>query len=194
MAAVTALSASVTVNAVRNSDSASPADTSETIGSVDNEGYVLISEEKYMDGDFFIVDRLYEYPGISTYASDTGEKDLKKSRAIYVGSSSTNSGDLLAIMWVSGTFKWNKSKDTATISDAKAWIDHYEGSNHEIKAKSGYPKSASNQGATLLGGALGKKYAYIEYYITIKDKIMQYTNEYRLWLDVDVEGEEHVKT
>lgn len=157
MAAVTAVSASAAVNAEEGDNFAWIADTSKAIGSVDSEGYVLISEERYADGDFFIVDRQYEYSEISTYANDTGKKDVKRSRSIYGGNSFTDLGNLLAIMWVSGTFQWDKNQDTATVSNVKAWIDHYEGSDFEVTAKSGYPKSGSNQGSNSSGRRFGKK-------------------------------------
>lgn len=183
-----ALSASVTVNAKGNSDSTLSVDTSEAIGSVDSDGYVLVSEEKYMDGDFFIIDRLYEYPGISTYATDTGTKDLKKSRSIYKNFS--NYGDLLAVMWVSGTFKWDKPKDTATVSNPKGWFEDYSDSNYTITNKDGFPEYGSNQGMTTF---LSQRYAYIKYIINVHNKTNQSNNEFTLWVDVNIEGNETVR-
>lgn len=191
MAAATALAASVPVNAEENDNPVSFSDTSEAIGSTDSEGYVLISEEKYSDGEFFIVDRLYEYPGISTYASTTGTADYKKTRNIYNKGgvpSDDSSGTKIVTMWVSGTFKWDSDKDTATVSNVKAGFDDYSDSHLEVTTVDGYPKSASNQGATLLWG---HKYAYIEYYINIRKIPTQTNHKFRLWLDVDINGDSH---
>lgn len=196
MAAVTALSVSVTANANGNSGSASSADTNEAIGSTDSEGYVLVSEEKYVDGDFLVVDRHYIYPSVVAYAGTTKEENHKESRTIYDKNGvpgDNSSGTKVVTMWVSGTFKWNKDEDTATVSNVKAGFDDYSDSSLKITAVEGYPKSGSNQGATVLGGFFGKKYAYIEYCINIKVVAKQSNHQFKLWYDIDIDGDPHTK-
>lgn len=151
-------------------------------------GFSLISQEQTIDENgFLIIDRTYVENTPSTYSTNdanSGSKTVKKSRSIY--NNGSTSGDLWVIMWASGKFSWNTEKDTATVTNAKGWYDLYDlPSIREItNTKTNYD---SNQGATILGGALGNKYAYVEYILTMKNEFGA-TQDYKLWIDVNVKG------
>lgn len=183
---------SMSVSAIAESENVSSALLTETVVAAepDDEGYVLIAEEESIVDGYSVVDRTYVMSSISTQANGEGSDTIKKSRSIYKNES--NYGDLIAIMWVQGYFKWSASKDIATISNPKAWIDIYN-NNYKIYDEEGYPKYDSNQGATVLWGLFGNKYAYIEYIINVENAFGVPT-KFRLYLDVNVNGDPKVRT
>ncbi len=190
MAAVTALSMSVSASAESDCDSSMLLSQTVLTAETDDEGYVLVSEEVNKDGDYLIVDRTYELTVLSPRAGNKGSKSVKKSRSIYENENTF--GNLYAIMWISGDFKWDEEMDQAKVSNVKAWIEHYSHDGVEIYAKAGYPKYDSNQGATVLDGLFGSKYAYIEY-IVVVENWAHFKKEFRLWFDINVRGEEKIK-
>ncbi len=154
--------------------------------------YKLISEESYTDSGsgLFFVDRTYVKENYVGAAVQGGykpfSKDVTKTRSIYKDSSSAAMGDLLFIMYVEGTFT-STDIDHISVSAKKPRTEAVN-----VCIGSGYTEkkfcAESNCGANIFGG---HKYAYIEYIITVRFPDGHEEN-IRLWLDVDVMGNEHV--
>ncbi len=152
--------------------------------------FELISEEGYTDSQsgLYFVDRTYvktdrEVDSTQGYMPFT--KTVEKTRSIYRDASSS-AGDLMLVMHVSGEFSSENVEDIR-VSHANRYT-FINNSNARYKEKKF--SSASDQGANFLGG---HKYAYVEYIITV-DVPNGYKGDLRLWLDVDVNGSEHVAT
>lgn len=154
--------------------------------------YKLISEESYTDSGsgLFFVDKTYVKENSEGAAVQGGykpfSKDVTKTRSIYKDPSSAAMGDLLFIMYVEGTFT-SKDIDHISVSAKKPHtevVNVYIGSGYKDKKFC----AESDCGANALWGY---KYAYIEYIITVKFPDGHEENV-RLWLDVNVMGDEHV--
>ncbi|MDE7360881.1 MAG: hypothetical protein K2N38_02990 [Oscillospiraceae bacterium] len=190
MATVTALSMSVSASAESVADdsvlTAEPGVTAEP----DDDGYVLVSEESYTDENgVFITHRSYiKNTGISTCDTySSGEADIRE-EADY-----TVNGTYWATIWVKGHFKWDSKADTSTVT----LLDHgckTTNSTNISLVQNSYPVTKNNQG----GAWGGKKYSYIEKKIKMKTStpigISNGEYDFRLYVDVNVNGEKKVKT
>ncbi len=147
--------------------------------------YVLVSEDEYIDENGFrIVDRIYTSNNTNARsASVSGTEYYKTAKEV-----SNPDGITMFILWVSGTFSWNSDNDTATVKDPKGWYENNMSSDSPVKIIDTELKYGSNQGATVLNGLFGNKYAYVEYSLTSQN---QYGTQktYTLYLDVNRLGE-----
>ncbi len=181
MAAVTALSMSVTASADIENDSG--VFLTETITNVepDDEGLVLVSSEEIVLDDGYTVEvNTFLEDGIETFASDSGHKYYK------CNASFKNEGNVTAKVWVSGTFYWDKPNNRAYVVDDDYGYTIVNGSYkyHDKEYKTGDD----------VGGYWGgKRYSYVELSLTVLSTAgTKY--KYKLSFDVDVSGEYHIKT
>ncbi len=157
-----------------------------------NNGYELVVEESYVDSEsgFFIVERTY----VEKTSEDTAvqqdyktfKKNVEKTKAVY-RDPNLNYGDLMFMMYVGGTFE-SKSIDDIRVSNAyrDIKIENLFIGTYYFEKKFA---SESNCGANFL---FGHKYAYVEYIITVTTPNGNF--DQRLWLDVNVLGEETTKS
>lgn len=127
-----------------------------------------IEHNEYVDGDFYIVDEVYEQAGVPTdlYIINASEWEYKRvtvNRSIYQDPDK-NHGTLLATMTVTVQFKWNGN--TAWVVGDPYCNTKIEPAGQEfIKSKSNKEVAfASDQGSNFL---FGNKYAYVEYIVTL---------------------------
>lgn len=71
------------------------------------------------------------------------------------------------------------------MSGAKWWVDKYKDMPKVTKKSFEY---GSNQGANIFGG---NKYAYIELIVQTENGV-HFTQDFRLWVDVNRKGDIHV--
>lgn len=184
MAAVTMLSMSVSASA----ESYIGDDVMQTEAVVtaepDDEGYVLIGEETFINEDGVTVTHksYIKDSGISTCGTASkGEADIKEEEEYKVGVTPW------VTLWVEGHFKWDSAANTSTVT----LLDHghvkHAGGVKIIKNDP--PTTGNNQG----GHWGGKKYSYIDKRITMKGGatvgMSGDENTFRLWVDVNVNGE-----
>lgn len=182
MAAVTALSMSVTASADIENDSG--VFLTETITNVepDDEELVLASSEEIVLDDGYTVEvNTFLEDGIETFASDTGHKYYK------CEASFTNSVDQVVIkLWVKGTFYWDSSNNRAYVTGGDGG---YTIVNPSFKYVSKEYKTGDDAG----GYWGGKRYSYVEQSLTFKNNTNKQST-YTLTFDVNVEGEYHYNT
>lgn len=185
MAAIATFTMSTSVYAAENY----LANSEEHINQDDFDEFVLISTDEYVDEDtgFRIVDKTFVKEEPTLY-STIEHKDVKKSRSIYSNDSSTY-GDLLVMMWVSGTFNYD-GDEYITVTNPKGWYERYAETTPYPKVTANPLKYASQQGSNFL---FGNMYAYVEYTITLEN-YAHFTKDYRLWVDVNRKGEVSVDT
>lgn len=198
LAFVLSISAALTLTLSANAESSElvglnlSGSVTATDESEDLAGFTLISEERFVDeNNFYIVDRTYVENEVDTYsvnATKSGSKTIKKSRSIY---SDKSGGDLWLIMWVQGDFSWNSQKDTATVENADRWQEIRDQIPDYITVSEKKFEYKSNQGMTNWLG--GHKYASIEYIIRVAN---EYTagQDFRIWLDVNINGDVNFQT
>lgn len=157
----------------------------------DLSGYELVSEEGYTDSDsgLYFVDRTYvkEISEGTAVQSDHKpfSKRVEKTRSVY-RNPSANYGDHLFTMYVSGLFA-SKNINHIIVSEPNGFTK-VENLFIDVKYSEKKFSAANNQGANFL---LGHMYAYVEYIITVEIP-GSYNGDIRLWLDVNVLGQEHV--
>lgn len=188
MAAVTALSMSVSASAESDCDSSML--LSETVLSAepDDEGYVLLFEETYVNEDgVTVTHRSYiKDDGISPYGGTSkGEGDIKEEMKF-----SPENIDWVTL-WVEGHFKWDSAENRATVTLlCQGYVKH----NNSAKVVKEPPvRIGDDQG----GSWGGKRYAFIEKTITMDNGVhvgLSGESTFRLWVDVNVNGEKHIKT
>lgn len=186
MAAVIALSMSISASAESDCDSSML--LSETVLSArsDDEGYVLIFEETYVNEDgVTVTHRSYiKDAGISPQGSiSKGEADIKEEYKF--------SPD--RIPWVTlsveGHFKWDSAENRATVT----LLNHgYTIHNDTAKVVSEPPVRIGDDQGGFWGG---KRYAFIEKTITMDNGIQVGLKDgkqtFRLWVDVNADGEKN---
>lgn len=166
--------------------------TVETNYVLDDEDFVLVSEQSYADENGLeCVSRIYlkaDEIDMCAARSTQGHMTVKAENT-YTESGAGVSTDWVTI-WVKGTFTWNSQADTATVSNVTSGYTPNSGRLFKVLSDSGHVHK-DNQGATFL---FGKKYAYIERKITMTNGDERVSKKtFTLWLDVDVTGDIHTK-
>lgn len=151
--------------------------------STDLSGMILVEETETFEDGLRIVDRTYIKGEVSAYSETLSKPGyLVKERSIY--DTEGTYGTLLLTMRVSGMF---------TFDGESAYVTNSGRLTRETKAGEGsFVReikfvSASDQGSNAFWG---NKYAYVEY--IIRAKINDEEKDFRLWLDVDRNGDVHV--
>ncbi len=158
--------------------------------SLENDGYNLVSEEGYIDDEtgLFFVDKTYVKDNnpsdVMPLSVTPFNKVVSKTRTIY-GTPTATSGTRLFTMYVSGDFICYYEEDIV-VKDVEAYTksDNVSGSWYLDKKLTWENNCGSN--------IIGHMYAYIEYIITVKFPSGEKA-DLKLWLDVNVLGEETVK-
>lgn len=189
MAAVTMLSVSVCANAESDIDGSVLLTEAVLSTEPDDEGFVLVSEETFVNEDgVTVTHRSYiKDNGISPCGViSKGEADIREEADYSVDVTKW------VTLWVKGHFKWDSAANTSCVTI----LDHGYKKHNQMAWVVGVPEltSKDNQG----GYWGGKKYSYIEQKITLDNGIHVGLNDgketFRLWVDVNVNGEKKVKT
>jgi len=138
----------------------------------DDSKMYLVDEKITYEKNCVITERLYSsVDSDSKAASGSGTFKYEKEEQYQTTS---------VTYYVQGFFTWNSTNDTATVTNVKKGYTAPSG----FTIKNQNLASGSNQGATFL---FGRKYAYAQYTLTIKDSI-GLTRNCSAYVDVNVDG------
>lgn len=174
MAAMTILSTTLPASAASIS-------CNEAYEEPDTTNLVLVSEEEVEFDDGLVANvEMYVEDGLETYTSNCGQRSYTCTATFYESKARFN----IVKICVSGTFHWDSDADRAYVDDDAKGT--YEMINTYFEPYSEDFGNGSDKG----GLGLGKKYAYIEKSVTLKNTSNNKMT-YTLKFDVNVNGDTH---